>query len=396
MVKQTVKDIDVRGKRVLVRVDYNVPLDKATGSITDDGRIRATLPTLRYLIQEQAKIILVSHLGRPEGKVVDRLRLDGVARRLSQLLGQEVGKTNDCVGPEVEAAVKQMKEGDVILLENLRFHAEEESNDLLFAQSLAGLADIYVNDAFATAHRAHASTAGVARYLPAVAGFLMEKELAVLGELLGHPQHPFAAIIGGAKVSTKMGVLENLLGKVDSLLLGGGMACTFLKSQGYSVGRSAVENEQLNFAAQLLKQAQAKGVKVLLPIDVVVGDDFAADTSFRAVAAAAVPPQAFIMDIGPQTVRAFSDQVQVCQTILWNGPMGVYEFPPFAQGTRSLASLLAQVRATTIVGGGETAAAVEELGLAGKITHVSTGGGATLEFLEGKTLPGVAALLDKV
>jgi phosphoglycerate kinase len=393
--KKTVKDIDVKNKRLLGRVDFNVPLDKATGAITDDARIRAALPTIRYLIGQGARVVLCSHLGRPDGKVVDKLRLGSVAQRLSELLGQPVAKTDDCVGPAVQAAVATMKPGDVLLLENLRFHPEEEANDPVFAKQLAALADVYVNDAFGTAHRAHASTEGVAHYLPAVAGFLMEKEIDYLSRALENPARPFDAIIGGAKVSDKIAVLENLLGKVDALLIGGGMANTFLKAQGHEVGQSLVEDDKLEVARSLLAQAQARHVRLLLPVDVVVADKFAADAVWKAVPVTAVPADWRILDVGPKTVELFARELKSAQTVVWNGPLGVFEFPAFAQGTIAIAKALAASRATTIIGGGDSAAAVERAGVADRITHISTGGGASLEFLEGQTLPGVAALLDK-
>ncbi|MBM3135427.1 MAG: phosphoglycerate kinase [Chloroflexi bacterium] len=395
MNKKTVQDINVQNKRVLVRVDFNVPLDKATGAITDDARIQAALPTIRYLIGQGARVVLCSHLGRPDGKVVDKLRLGPVAQRLSELLGQPVARTDDCVGPAVQAAVAAMRPGDVLLLENLRFHAEEEANDPVFARQLAALADVYVNDAFGTAHRAHASTEGVAHYLPAVAGFLMEKEIDYLSRALENPARPFDAIIGGAKVSDKIAVLQNLLGKVDALLIGGGMANTFLKAQGHEVGQSLVEDDKLELARSLLAQAQARHVRLLLPVDVVVADKFAADAAAKTVPVTAVPADWRILDVGPQTVKLFAQELKAARTVVWNGPLGVFEFPAFAQGTIALAKALAASRATTIIGGGDSAAAVEKAGVADKITHISTGGGASLEFLEGKTLPGVAALLDK-
>ena len=395
--KKTIRDIDVSGKRVLVRVDFNVPLDKQTGAVADDNRIQAALPTIAYLRERGARVILCSHLGRPDGQVVERLRLRPVAERLSELLGTSVTTTADCVGPEVEAAVAGLAPGGVALLENLRFHAEEEANDPAFARRLADLADLYVNDAFGTAHRAHASTEGVAHLLPAVAGFLMEKELEYLGRAVGDPERPFAAIIGGAKISGKIDVLRNLLDRVDVLLIGGGMANTFLKAQGKDVGDSLVEDDQLATAKEVLDRAASGRPRVELPVDAVLADKFAADAASRTVSldGEAVPAGWRIMDIGPQSVRRYTDALRGCKTIVWNGPMGVFEFTPFAEGTLGLARAMADLGATTVVGGGETAQAVEQAGVAERITHVSTGGGASLEFLEGKTLPGVAALQDR-
>jgi len=391
MDKKTVKDIDVAGKRVLVRADFNVPLDD-DGHITDDTRIRAALPTIEYLRAKGAKVILCSHLDRPKGKVVEKLRLTPVAKRLSELLGVEVIKTDDCIGSDVERIVATMKPGDVVLLENLRFHAEERANDPQFAKQLAALADIYVNDAFGTAHRAHASTEGVTHFLPAVAGFLMERELTFLGKALAEPTHPFVAILGGAKVSDKIGVIENLLPKVDKLVVGGGMANTFLKAKGYEVGASLVEDDKLDLAKDLLQRA---GGKLMLPVDVVIADAFAADAQHRTVAIDQVPADWRILDIGPQSVQQFAQVLKKAKTVVWNGPMGVFEFPAFAEGTIAIAKVLAETDATTIIGGGDSAAAVRQAGLSEAMTHISTGGGASLEFLEGKTLPGVAALQDK-
>ncbi len=390
MNKKTVKDIDVSGKRVLVRADFNVPLDEA-GEITDDTRIRAALPTIEYLRENEARVILCSHLGRPKGKVVDKLRLTPVARRLSQLLNVEVTKTGDCVGRKVESVVAEMKPGDVVLLENLRFHPEEEANDLDFARQLASLADIYVNDAFGTAHRAHASTAGVAQFLPAVAGFLMERELTFLGNALANPTRPFVAILGGAKVSDKIGVIENLLPQVDKLIVGGGMANTFFKAQGHNVAESLVEDDKLDLAKKLLNRA---GDKLLLPTDVVIADAFAADANHRTVPVTSVPAGWRILDIGPASVKAFKKTLRTAKTVVWNGPMGVFEFPAFAKGTVAIAKALADIDATTIIGGGDSAAAVEQAGLSDAMTHISTGGGASLEFLEGRVLPGVDVLQD--
>jgi phosphoglycerate kinase len=391
--KKTIVDIDVRGKRVLMRADFNVPLDPDTGRVLDDTRIRAALPSIKYLRERGARLILCSHLGRPKG-VDQSLRLAPVARRLSELLGAPVETTDDCIGPQVEQAARALGAGDVLLLENLRFHREEEANDPDFARALASLADVYVNDAFGTAHRAHASTAGVAAYLPAVAGFLMEKELTFLGKALANPDRPFAAVIGGAKVSTKMGVLENLLQKVDRLLIGGGMACTFLKAEGYEVGQSLLEEEYVETARQIMERASKRGLVLLLPSDVVVGDRFAADARRRQVSAKEIPADWQIMDIGEKTTEAFIDALRDCKTVLWNGPVGVIEFEAFSRGSHRLAEAIAGLDATTIVGGGETVAVVERLGLEGKFSHVSTGGGAALEFLEGRELPGVAALQD--
>ena len=390
MAKKTVSDISVKGKRVLVRVDLNVPLEN--GEVVDDTRIRAVLPTIRYLLDREAAVILISHLGRPKGLVQEDLRLDPVGRRLSELLGQEVVKVDDCVGPEVGRATKSLQPGQVLLLENLRFHPEEEENDQGFASQLASLADVYVNDAFGTAHRAHASTTGVTEYLPSVAGLLMERELQMLGDALANPTRPLVAVLGGAKVSDKIGVIRNLLSKVDLLLVGGGMANTFLKAQGHQVGESLVEDDSLALAKDILAQA---GAKLVLPVDVVVADAFADDANSQTVGVEQVPPGWRILDIGPRTVGLFEDRLRSAGTVVWNGPMGVFEFPRFAAGTIALASSLASAPATTIVGGGDSIAALQQAGLAEKMTHVSTGGGASLEFLEGKVLPGVEALEDR-
>jgi len=393
-VKKSVRDIDVKGKRVLMRVDFNVPLDKADRHVVDDTRIRAALPTIDYLRGQGARLILCSHLGRPDGKVVDALRMVPVARHLGELLGVSVKVTDCCTGPEVEAAAQALAAGEVLLLENLRFHSEEEANDSAFAKSLASLAEVYVNDAFGTAHRAHASTAGVAAYLPAVAGFLMEKELSFLGRALADPERPFVAVIGGAKISTKIRVLENLLGKVDRLIIGGGMACTFLKAEGFDVGASLVEAEHVETATRIMERASQHGVQLLLPADVMVGDRFEADARRQMVSVNAVPQGWQIMDVGEKTVEIFERALVGCKTVLWNGPVGVIEFPAFARGSHRLAKAIAELNATTIVGGGESVQVVEELGLEEKFSHVSTGGGAALEFLEGRELPGVAALAD--
>ena len=400
MDKMTVKDLEVGGKRVLVRVDFNVPLDEQTGAITDDSRIRATLPTIKYLIEQGAKIILISHLGRPEGKVVHKLRLAVVAQRLSQILGQQVGVAMDCIGAEVEKSVNSLRSGDVLLLENLRFHSAEEMDSPLFARALARLADIYVNDAFGTSHRSHASIVRIAEYLPAVAGLLLQKELKTLGGILGNPAHPFAAIIGGAKVRDKVDMLENIMSKVDYLLIGGGMANTFLKARSYEIGLSLVESDRLDTVVGLIERAARNGVQLQLPIDVVIASEISAQAEVKVVSVESIPPgcsppECSIVDIGPQTVKNFYKELRRCKTIFWNGPMGIYEIPQFAQGTQAIAKLLANLNATTIMGGGSTAEVVIEMGLADKMTFVSTGGGASLRFLGGETLPGVEVLLDK-
>ncbi len=393
MEKRTVADLDVRGKRVLVRVDYNVPQDKA-GNITDDIRIRASLPTIKYLLDRQAKVILCSHLGRPKGREPG-LSLAPMAKRLSQLIGRPVTLAGDCVGPEVTALAAKLKEGDVLLLENLRFHSEEEKNDPAFARSLASLADVYVSDAFGTTHRAHASTVGVTHYLPSVAGFLLQKEIEALGKALNSPKRPLAAIIGGAKVSDKVAVLNNIVDKVDTLLIGGGMASTFLKAKGYQVGRSLLEDDKLEVCRDIMKRAEARHICLLLPCDVVVAPGLDAGKSAQTVAVDRVPADLKIVDIGPKTVDSFAEELKKAMTVIWNGPMGVFEVPEFSGGTKGLVKILAGLKATTVIGGGSTAEAVQEMGMEGKMSHVSTGGGASLEFMEGKTLPGVAALLDK-
>jgi len=391
MNKMTVRDIEWVGKRAIVRCDFNVPLD-GEGNITDDIRIRAALPTIKHILSEGGSVVLCSHLGRPKGKVVDSLRLDPVAARLSELLELDVKKLDDCIGDQVEAAVKAMAPGQVVLLENLRFHAAEEKNGADFAKALAGLAEVYVNDAFGTAHRAHASTAGIADYLPAAAGFLLEKEIAFLGGAVQSPKRPFVAILGGAKISDKIGVIENLLTKADALLIGGGMANTFLKAKGYEMADSLVEESSVALAAELLAKG---GDKLFVPEDVVVADAFSADAATKTVASDAVEAGWRVLDIGPKTIEVFSEQCSKAGTVVWNGPMGVFEMAPFAVGTFAVAQALAESDAITIIGGGDSAAAVEQSGLAEKITHISTGGGASLEYLEGKELPGIAALDDK-
>jgi phosphoglycerate kinase len=387
--KKTIKDIEVEGKRVLVRVDFNVPL--AEGKVVDDTRIRAAIPTIEYLLERGAKVILISHLGRPKGKVVPELRMDPVAERLSEILGRAVEKLDDCVGDEVKEAVERMKPGDVILLENTRFHPEERANDPDFSRRLAELADFFVNDAFGTAHRAHASNVGVANYLPTVAGLLMEREMSFLGKAIESPERPFVAILGGAKISDKIGVIENFLKKVDFLLIGGGVANTFFKAKGYEVGESLVEEESLGVAKEMLEKG---GERLILPVDVVVADKFAADAESKVVALDEVPSDWRILDIGPKTVELFKEKLVGAKTVVWNGPMGVFEFPKFSEGTRAVAEALAELDATTIVGGGDSIAAIEQAGVAESITHISTGGGATLKFLEGKELPGIAVISE--
>jgi phosphoglycerate kinase len=398
--KRTVADLsesDLAGKRVLVRADLNVPLDD-NGKITDDTRIRAAIPTIQDLINKGAKVVLCSHLGRPKGQVKDSLRLTPVANRLSELLGQTVVKTDDCVGDAVAAQIAAMENGQVALLENLRFHAGEEKNDPEFTKQLAALADVYVNDAFGTAHRAHSSTEGVTHYLkPSVAGYLIEKELQYLQSAIEQPKKPLAAIIGGSKVSSKIGVIETLLEKVDKLLIGGGMIFTFYKARGLSVGKSLVEEDKLELAKSLEAKAKERGVELLLPTDVVVADNFSADANSQTVSIDAIPDGWMGLDIGPDSVKVFQDALSDCKTVIWNGPMGVFEFDKFAVGTEAIAHSLAELTkkdATTIIGGGDSVAAVEKVGVADQMSHISTGGGASLELLEGKELPGIAALDD--
>jgi phosphoglycerate kinase len=395
MNKMTLRDIDVTGKKVLVRVDFNVPQDPKTGEITDDSRIRASLPTIKYLLEHQAGVILMSHFGRPKGKVVNEMRLAPEAKRLSQILGKPVMTTGDCIGPEAEKAAKVLKPGEIMLLENLRFHNEEEAGDANFAKALAGLGDIYVNDAFGTSHRAHASISGIARYLPAVAGFLLEKEINTLGSLIEKPAHPFVSLFGGAKVSDKVAVLNNIMKKVDCLLIGGGMAATFLKAQSYNVGTSLVETESIDTAAGLIKDAAKRGVRLLLPLDVVVAHELKNDAKGEIVAIDKIPPMKMIADIGPNTIAQFSQELKLSRTVFWNGPMGVHEIPQFAKGTHALAKIISKLKATTVVGGGSTAEVIDAMKLTDKVTFVSTGGGASLEFLGGDALPGVTALMDR-
>jgi len=395
MNKLTVRDVEVGDKRVLARVDFNVPIDDKNGAITDDSRIRAALPTIKYLIDQGARVILASHLGRPKGKAEDKLRMAVVAQRLSQILGRQVGITRDCIGAETEKSVGSLRRGDVIMLENLRFHSAEEMRSPLFARALSRLADIFVNDAFGTSHRSHASIVGVGEYLPAVAGMLLEKEINTLGGLLENSAHPFTAVLGGAKISDKVRMVENIMGKVDCLLIGGGMAATFLKASSHAVGLSLIEDDLLDTAADLMEKATQHEVRLVLPVDVVVADEINAEATVKTVAIEDIPSDMRIADIGPQTIKNFYDELRRSKTIFWNGPMGVYEVPRFAEGTRAVAKLLAGSQAATIIGGGSTAEVVTNMGLADKITFVSTGGGASLRFLGGESLPGVDGLLDK-
>ena len=392
--KKTIEDIDVSGKKVLVRCDFNVPLDE-NKNITDETRINAALPTIKYLLEHKAAVILCSHLGRPKGEFNMKYSLAPVAKRLSEKLGFEVKLAKDVIGPDAKKLAAEVKPGEAVLLENVRFHAEEEKNDPAFAKELASMAEIYVSDAFGTVHRAHASTAGVAEYLPAVAGFLIGKELNFLGKAVTNPERPFVAILGGAKVKDKIGVITNLLEKVDTLLIGGGMAYTFMKATGGEIGNSLCDEERLGLALELLDKAKAKGVKLLLPIDNVCGKEFSNDTEQMICESGKIPEGWEGMDIGPKTVELFAKEIKAAKTVVWNGPMGVFEMPNFAKGTLAIATAMAESDATTIIGGGDSAAAVTQMGLAGKMSHISTGGGASLEFLEGKTLPGVAALNDK-
>lgn len=394
MNKKTIEDIKVKGKRVIVRVDFNVPLDEGL-NITDDKRIVGALPTIKYLAGQGAKTILVSHLGRPKNGFEDKFSMKPTAKRLSELLGREVLMAKDVVGEDAKSKAAALKDGEILMLENVRFHKEETKNDPAFAKELASLAEIFVNDAFGTAHRAHASTAGLADYLPAVSGYLIQKEIEFMGKALASPERPFVAILGGAKVSDKIAVIENLLDRVDTLIIGGGMAYTFLKAKGYKIGNSICENDKLDLAKTLMEKAEKKGVQLMLPIGSIVGQEFKNDTEHKYVPSDDMPDGWMGMDIGSLTVENFSKEIRKAKTIIWNGPMGVFEFPNFAYGTREIARAVAESGAISIVGGGDSAAAVEQLGFAEKITHISTGGGASLEFLEGKILPGIAVLLDK-
>lgn len=396
--KKTIEDIDVSGKKVIVRVDFNVPLDE-NGNITDDKRIVGALPTIKYLIAHKAKTILVSHLGRPKNGPEEKFSMKPTAKRLSELIGQEVIMASDVIGEDAKTKAAALKEGQVLMLENVRFHKEETSKDpevaRAFAKELASMAEIYVNDAFGTAHRAHASTAVIAEFLPAVCGYLIKKEIEFMGGALSNPERPFVAILGGSKVSDKIKVIDNLIDKVDTLIIGGGMAYTFFKAKGYNIGTSIVEEDRVELAKELMAKADAKGVKLLLPVDNMVAKEFKNDSERKVVASDAIEDGWMGLDIGTETIRIFSDTIKNAKTVIWNGPMGVFEMPNFAVGTKEVAKALAESGALTIVGGGDSAAAVEQMGYAEKISHVSTGGGASLEFLEGKTLPGIDALMDK-
>ncbi|SDO71503.1 phosphoglycerate kinase [Paenibacillus sp. yr247] len=393
MSKKSVRDVEVTGKRVFVRVDFNVPVEN--GQITDDTRIRETLPTIKFLIEKGAKIILASHFGRPKGQVVEELRLTPVAAKLAELLGQSVIKTNEAIGEIVKAQVSALENGDVLLLENVRFYEGEEKNDPALAQAFAELADLFVNDAFGAAHRAHASTEGIAHYLPAVSGLLMEKELDVLGKALNNPERPFTAIVGGAKVKDKIDVINNLLNIADNVIIGGGLSYTFLKAQGYEIGKSLVDNDKLDLALSFIEKAKAKGVNFLLPVDIVVADKFGADANTQIVGVDGIPAEWEGIDIGPKTREIYADAIAKSKLVVWNGPMGVFEIEPFSHGTLAVAQACAATSGYTVIGGGDSAAAAEKFHLADQMDHISTGGGASLEFMEGKALPGVVALNDK-
>ena len=394
MNKKTVKDIDLKGKKVFVRCDFNVPMDE-NQNITDNARIVGALPTIQYLLEQNCKIILASHLGRPKGEFKSEFSLAPVAKELSKLLGQEVIMAKDVIGEDACEKAANLKEGEILLLENVRFHKEETDNDPEFCKKLASMAEVYVNDAFGTAHRAHASTTGIASYLPAVSGFLIEKELQFLGNAVNNPERPFVAILGGAKVSDKIGVIDSLLEKVDTLMIGGGMAYTFFKAQGYEVGNSICEMDKLDLAKEAMEKAKQKGVKLLLPVDTKVGKEFKPDTESKIVSYTEIPADWEGFDIGPETIKMFEDELRKAKTVVWNGPLGLFEFDQFAIGTNAIAKVLSEIDATTIIGGGDSAAAVKKAGLEDKMTHISTGGGASLEFLEGKKLPGIEALMDK-
>ena len=394
MSKKTVRDIDLKGKKVFVRCDFNVPMDE-NQNITDNRRIVSALPTIKYLIEQNCKIILCSHLGRPKGEVKPEFSLAPVAKELSRLLGQEVLMAKDVIGESAKSLASSLKEGQVMLLENVRFHKEETDNNPEFAKELASMAEVFVNDAFGTAHRAHASTEGVSHYLPSVSGFLIEKELKFLGDALNNPERPFVAILGGAKVSDKIGVIDSLLEKVDTLMIGGGMAYTFFKAQGYGVGTSLCEPDKCELALSLMEKAKNKGVKLILPVDTKIGKEFKPDTESKTVGWTEIPDGWEGFDIGEKTIEMFKNELKNAKTVIWNGPVGLFEFDQFAVGTNEIAKALAELDATTIIGGGDSAAAVEKAGLADKMTHISTGGGASLEFLEGKKLPGIECLQDK-
>ena len=394
MNKKTVKDIDLKGKKVFVRCDFNVPMDE-NKNITDNARIVGALPTIKYLLEQNCKLILASHLGRPKGEFKPEFSLAPVAKELSKLLAKEVIMAKDVVGEDAMNKANNLKEGEILLLENVRFHKEETDNDPEFSKKLASMAEVFVNDAFGTAHRAHASTTGIASYLPAVSGFLIEKELQFLGNAVNNPERPFVAILGGAKVSDKIGVIDSLLEKVDTLMIGGGMAYTFFKAQGYEVGNSICEMDKLDLAKSAMKKAEEKGVKLMLPVDTKVGKEFKPDTESKTVSYKEIPADWEGFDIGEETIKMFSEELKNAKTVIWNGPLGLFEFEQFAIGTNEIAKVLSKIDATTIIGGGDSAAAVKKAGLEDKMTHISTGGGASLEFLEGKKLPGIEALMDK-
>ncbi|MFC7321972.1 phosphoglycerate kinase [Halobacillus campisalis] len=393
MNKKTIRDVEVQGKTVFCRVDFNVPMSGE--EVTDDTRIKAALPTIKHLTGNGAKVILSSHLGRPKGEVVNELRLDPIAERLSNLLEQTVTKTDEVHGPEVNKAISEMENGDILLIENVRFHPGEEKNDPELAKAFADMADLYVNDAFGAAHRAHASTAGIAEHIPAVAGFLMEKELDVLGKALTEPERPFTAIVGGAKVKDKIGVIDNLLDKVDHLIIGGGLAYTFVKAQGHEIGKSLLEEDKIDLAKEYMKKAEEKGVDFVMPVDVIVADDFSDSANTQEVSIDSIPADWEALDIGPKTREKYAQIIKDSKLVIWNGPMGVFELETFANGTKDVARALADTKGYTVIGGGDSAAAVEKFGFADDMDHVSTGGGASLEFMEGKELPGVSLLNDK-